>query len=110
MNLVAYDPYANPSLAASANVELVSTMEEMFGQADFLTIHTPMIASTKGMIGASELAKMKATARILNVARGGIIDENALLSALENGTIAGAGIDVFTSEPPQPDDPASKLM
>lgn len=128
MNLVAFDPYANPSLAASANVEIVDSIDELLEQADFLTLHTPLIASTKGMIGDSELAKMKSTARILNVARGGkskrcvrchishtyaslgMIDETALLSALENGTIAGAGIDVFTAEPPNPDDAASKLI
>ena len=110
MNLVAYDPYANPSLAAAADVELLPTMDELLAQADFLTVHTPMIASTKGVIGDAELAKMKPTARILNVARGGIIDETALLSALENGTIAGAGLDVFTAEPPQEGDPASKLI
>ncbi len=110
MNLMAFDPYANPSLAASANVELVSSMDELLEQADFLTVHTPMIASTKGVIGASELSKMKKTARILNVARGGIVDEQALLSAIEAGTIAGAGLDVFTSEPPQPGDTASKLI
>ena len=110
MNLVAYDPYANPSLAASANVELLSSMDELLEQADFLTIHTPMIASTKGIIGATELSKMKPTARVLNVARGGIVDETALLSALEIGTIGGAGIDVFTTEPPQPGDAASRLI
>lgn len=110
MNLVAYDPYANPSLAAAANVELLSSMDELLEQADFLTIHTPMIASTKGIIGGPELSKMKPTARVLNVARGGIVDEAALLSALEAGTIAGAGIDVFTSEPPQPGDTASNLI
>ncbi len=110
MDLIAYDPYANPSLAASANVDIVPTMDELFERADFLTIHTPMIASTKGLIGMSELSKMKPTARILNVARGGIVDEKALLEALDSGVIAGAGIDVFTSEPPKPDDTASKLI
>jgi D-3-phosphoglycerate dehydrogenase len=110
MNLIAFDPYANPSLAASANVEIVDSLDELLEQADFLTLHTPLIASTKGMIGDTELAKMKKTARILNVARGGMIDETALLSALEAGTIAGAGIDVFTAEPPIPDDAASKLI
>ncbi|TKA80280.1 hypothetical protein B0A55_03040 [Friedmanniomyces simplex] len=110
MNLLAYDPYANPSLAASANVEILPTMDELFEQADFLTIHTPMIASTKGLIGGAELSKMKRTARVLNVARGGIVDESALLDALEAGTIAGAGIDVFTSEPPKPGDTATKLI
>ncbi|KAK5129746.1 hypothetical protein LTR08_002922 [Meristemomyces frigidus] len=110
MNLIAYDPYANPALAAAANVEMVPTMDEVFAQADFLTVHTPMIASTKGMIGAAELSKMKPTAQILNVARGGIIDETALLEALEAGTIAGAGIDVFTAEPPVAGDAASRLI
>lgn len=110
MNLVAFDPYANPSLAASANVELVDSLDALLEQADFLTIHTPLIASTKGMISATELGKMKPTARILNVARGGMIDETALLSALEAGTIAGAGIDVFTAEPPVAGDTASKLI
>ncbi len=107
MRLSAFDPYANPALAASANVEILPTMDELFEQADFLTIHTPMIASTKGLIGSAELSKMKPTARVLNVARGGIVDESALLEALEAGTIAGAGIDVFTSEPPKPGDTAS---
>jgi D-3-phosphoglycerate dehydrogenase len=110
MNLIAFDPYANPSLAASANVEIVDSLDELLEQADFLTLHTPLIASTKGMIGDTELAKMKKTARILNVARGGMIDETALLSALEAGTIAGAGIDVFTAEPPIQDDAASRLI
>jgi D-3-phosphoglycerate dehydrogenase len=110
MNLLAFDPYANPSLAASANVEIVDSVDELLEQADFLTLHTPLIASTRGMIGDTELAKMKPTARILNVARGGMIDETALLSALEAGTIAGAGIDVFTAEPPVEGDAASKLI
>ena len=110
MSLLAYDPYANTDLAAAANVELVPTMDELLAQADFLTIHTPMIASTKGIIGATELSKMKPSARILNVARGGIVDETALLSALEIGTIAGAGLDVFTSEPPELGDSASRLI
>lgn len=110
MTLVAYDPYANPSLAAAANVELVQTLPELFELADFLTLHTPLIASTKGMISDAELASMKPTARILNVARGGMIDETALLKALDAGTIAGAGIDVFTSEPPKPGDTASQLI
>lgn len=110
MNLVAYDPYANITAAASANVDLVDSLDELLERADFLTLHTPMIASTKGLIGLQELSKMKKTARVLNVARGGIIDEAALLEAVDSGVIAGAGIDVFTSEPPKPDDVASKLI
>ncbi|KAG8625468.1 hypothetical protein KVT40_007219 [Elsinoe batatas] len=110
MNLTAYDPYANPQLAAAASVTIVPTMAELIKEADFLTIHTPLIASTKGMIGAAELATMKSTARILNVARGGMIDEDALIAALDNSTIAGAGLDVFTSEPPEPESSASRVI
>ena len=110
MNCIAYDPYANQKLAAAASVKLLPTLASILTEADFLTIHTPLIASTKGMISASELATMKKTARILNVARGGMIDELALLDALERGTIAGAGIDVFTSEPPLRDSSAARLI
>jgi D-3-phosphoglycerate dehydrogenase len=110
MRLVAYDPYANPNLAAAASVTLRSSLAELLKEADFLTLHTPLIASTKGMIGKAELDRMKPTARILNVARGGMIDEDALVDALNAGTIAGAGIDVFTSEPPLPNSSASRLI
>ncbi|KAH3942846.1 D-3-phosphoglycerate dehydrogenase [Parastagonospora nodorum] len=110
MRLVAYDPYANPNLAAAASVTLRHSLAELLKEADFLTLHTPLIASTKGMIGKAELETMKPTARILNVARGGMIDEDALVEALDAGTIAGAGIDVFTSEPPQPNSSATRLI
>ncbi|KAF1953097.1 phosphoglycerate dehydrogenase [Byssothecium circinans] len=110
MRLLAYDPYASPPLAAAASVTLLPTLAELLKEADFLTLHTPLIASTKGMIGKAELATMKPTARILNVARGGMIDEDALLEALNAGTIAGAGIDVWTSEPPEADSSATRLI
>jgi D-3-phosphoglycerate dehydrogenase len=110
MRLIAYDPYANPNLAAAASVTLRPSLAEILKEADFLTLHTPLIASTKGMIGKAELQTMKQTARILNVARGGMIDEDALVEALDAGVIAGAGIDVFTSEPPQQDSSASRLI
>ncbi|KAF2472516.1 phosphoglycerate dehydrogenase [Lindgomyces ingoldianus] len=110
MRLIAYDPYANPNLAAAASVTLKPSLLDILKEADFLTLHTPLIASTRGMIGAAELATMKSTARILNVARGGMIDETALLEALTAGTIAGAGIDVWTSEPPEPESPATRLI
>ncbi|KAG9786632.1 D-3-phosphoglycerate dehydrogenase 2, chloroplastic [Exophiala dermatitidis] len=112
MNVVAADPYASQAVAAAANVTLVDSLSELLPRADFLTIHTPMLASTRGMLSTAEINQMKRGARILNVARGGIIDEEALLSALESGQIAGAAIDVFTSEPPtkDPNSPASKLV
>ena len=110
MKVNALDPYASPAVAASASVTLVSSMSELLASADFVSIHTPLIASTKGMISAAELAQMKQGARVLNVARGGTIDETALLEALESGHLGGAGIDVFTSEPPAPDSVAAKLI
>ena len=112
MNVVALDPYASPSVAAAANVTLVPSMAALLPLADFLTIHTPLIASTKGMISTAELAQMKPGSRILNVARGGTIDEAALLAALESGHLAGAAVDVFTTEPPtkDPESPAAKLV
>lgn len=112
MNVIAADPYASPSVAAAANVQLVESLTDLLPSADFLTIHTPMLASTRGMLSSAELNQMKRGARILNVARGGIIDEEALLAALESGQIAGAAIDVFTSEPPtkDPNSWAAKLV
>jgi D-3-phosphoglycerate dehydrogenase len=110
MRLIAYDPYANPNLAAAASVTLRPSLAEILKEADFLTLHTPLIASTKGMIAKAELETMKPTARILNVARGGMIDEDALVEALDAGVIAGAGIDVFTSEPPEQDSSATRLI
>jgi D-3-phosphoglycerate dehydrogenase len=109
MNVVALDPYASPEIAASASVKLVGTLPELLPIVDFLTIHTPLIASTLDLISTAELATMKRTAKILNVARGGVYNEQALLDALEAGTIAGAGLDVFTSEPPAPGSAAEAL-
>lgn len=110
MNVVAADPYASAAVATAANVTLVDSLAALLPQVDFLTIHTPMLASTRGMLSSSELDTMKRGARILNVARGGIVDEVALLAALESGQIAGAAIDVFTTEPPAPDSVAGKLI
>ena len=112
MEVQALDPYASPAVAAAANVNLVPSLAALLPLADFLTIHTPLIASTKGMISTAELTQMKKGARILNVARGGTIDEVALLAALESGHLAGAAIDVFTMEPPtkDPESSAAKLI
>lgn len=100
MHLVAADPYASPETARKLNVELV-TLEELLPRVDFLTVHTALTATTRGIIGAGELAQMRPTARVINCARGGVIDEAALLDALQEGRIAGAALDVFTKEPPE---------
>jgi D-3-phosphoglycerate dehydrogenase len=102
MRLVAADPYASPETARKLNVELV-TLEELLPQADFLTVHTALTSGTRGLIGRAELARMKPVARIINCARGGIVDEAALLAALEAGALAGAALDVLSKEPPADD-------
>ncbi|TGO17093.1 hypothetical protein BTUL_0021g00770 [Botrytis tulipae] len=109
MKVWALDPYASPQIAEANDVLLVKELEELLPVVDFLTIHTPLIASTLDLIGKEELSKMKKTAKVLNVARGGVYNEQALLDALNAGVIAGAGLDVFTSEPPTPSSPAQKL-
>lgn len=99
MRIVAYDPYISSTRAAQMGVELVDTVAEAVKRADFLTIHLPKTPETVGLIGAKELALAKPGVRIVNTARGGLIDENALADAIEQGTVAGAGIDVFDGEP-----------
>ena len=99
MRVVAYDPYVTSARAQQLGVQLVS-LDELVEQSDFITIHMPKTPETTGMIGAEQLTRMKPTAYVVNVARGGLIDEDALYNALTAGEIAGAGLDVFTSEPP----------
>jgi D-3-phosphoglycerate dehydrogenase len=98
-NVVAYDPYVTSARAQQLGVQLLS-LDELLAQSDFITIHMPKTPETTGMIGTEQLALMKPTAFIVNVARGGLIDEEALHDALVAKTIAGAGLDVFVSEPP----------
>lgn len=109
MKVIAVDPYASPDMARQAGVELAADLKTLLPVVDFLTIHTPLLATTMDLIGKAELAQMKKTARVLNVARGGVYNEAALLEALDQGVIAGAGLDVFTSEPPAPDSVARQL-
>lgn len=100
VELIAYDPYVTAARAQQLGVRLVS-LEELVAASDFITIHMPRTPETLGMIGAEQLREMKKTAFVINVARGGLIDEKALYEALESGEIAGAALDVFVSEPPQ---------
>lgn len=109
MNVVALDPYASPDIAKGAGVDLVDKLEALLPIVDFLTIHTPLLATTLNLLGEEQFKSMRKTARVLNVARGGVYNEEALVKALDEGWIAGAGIDVYTSEPPAPDSSASKL-
>jgi D-3-phosphoglycerate dehydrogenase len=100
VEVVSYDPYITAARAQQLGVQTV-TLDELLERSDFITIHMPKTPETTGMIAAEQLAKMKPTAFIVNVARGGLIDEAALHDALVSKTIAGAGLDVFVQEPPR---------
>ncbi|MCU1415990.1 MAG: phosphoglycerate dehydrogenase [Schumannella sp.] len=102
VDVVAYDPYVTDARAQQLGVTLLP-LDELLATSDFVTIHMPKTPETTGMIGAKQLKSMKKSAYVVNVARGGLIDEKALAAALKAGEIAGAGIDVFTSEPPADD-------
>ncbi|MFW5419984.1 phosphoglycerate dehydrogenase [Nocardiopsis sp. CNT-189] len=96
--VLAYDPFVQPARAAQIGVHMV-TLDELLEQADFITIHLPKNKDTLGLIGDEALSKVKPSVRIINAARGGILDEAALYRALKEGRVAGAGIDVWASEP-----------
>src|SRR5256885_479586 len=98
MRVIAYDPFLSPERAADIGVHKVE-LDELFKRADFITLHTPFTEKTKNIVDASALAKMKKGVRIVNCARGGLVDEAALRAALDSGQIAGAAFDVFTEEP-----------
>jgi D-3-phosphoglycerate dehydrogenase len=99
MTVLGVDPFVSAEQAANYGVELVD-LPTVLGRADALTVHVPLNRATRGLIGAAELARMKPDAIVLNVARGGIVDEAALAAALTEGRLGGAGIDVFEHEPP----------
>lgn len=101
MKVVAFDPYVQKA----DGFELLDSKEEVFRQADFLSIHVPYTQETYHMVNAELLSLMKPTAYIINTARGPIIEQQALVEALQNGSIQGAGLDVFEEEPPAPDNP-----
>ncbi|PCD43591.1 hypothetical protein AU210_002682 [Fusarium oxysporum f. sp. radicis-cucumerinum] len=109
MIVKAVDPYASTDMARQTGVELVPGLEDLLPVVDFLTIHTPLLATTLDLVGEAEFKKMKKTARVLNVARGGVYNEEALIKALDEGWIAGAGIDVWSSEPLAADSAAARL-
>jgi D-3-phosphoglycerate dehydrogenase len=96
--LIAYDPYIQPARAAQLGVRLVG-LDELLRESDFISIHLPKTPETLGLIGEKELAMVKPGVRIINAARGGLVDEQALADALTEGRVGGAGIDVFVTEP-----------
>jgi D-3-phosphoglycerate dehydrogenase len=98
MRVISYDPYLSPERAVGIGVEKVE-LEELFARADIITVHTPLTDSTRNLINAGSIAKMKKGVRIVNCARGGIVDEADLRAALDSGRVAGAAVDVFETEP-----------
>ena len=104
MKPIAYDPYVAPSDLAP-----MVSLDELLATSDFVSLHPLLTAETKQMINAEALSKMKKTAYLINTARGRLVDEKALIAALQAGTIAGAGLDVFETEPPAKDNPLLKM-
>jgi D-3-phosphoglycerate dehydrogenase len=98
MKVAAYDPFLSPERAVELGVDKVE-LDELLARADFITLHTPLTEQTRGILGREALAKTKPGVRIVNCARGGLIDEAALKDALESGHVAGAALDVFSEEP-----------
>jgi D-3-phosphoglycerate dehydrogenase len=99
MNVLAYDPYLDSAMAERLEVEMLE-LPTLLGRADVVTVHVPLTDQTRGLLGADEMSKMRPGARLVNCARGGIVDEAALLEALDSGHLAGAAVDVFAEEPP----------
>ena len=109
VNLLAYDPYVNHARAAELGARVVE-LDELMREADVLTVHMPKTPETTGLIGAEQFALAKPTLHVVNAARGGLIDEEALYTALSTGQIEGAALDVYSSEPPAKSETAAKLL
>jgi D-3-phosphoglycerate dehydrogenase len=108
MKVIGYDPFIAAENIARMGVE-PGTLEDIFAKADFITVHVPLTPETQGMINQAAFAKMKTGVRIINCARGGIVDERDLADAIQQGKVAGAALDVYVDEPPRPDHPLVKL-
>ena len=105
MRVIAYDPYVDPEQTATPGVEMVDDLGTLLMRADFVTLHTALTPETQGFIGERELRQIKSGAYLINVSRGPVVDETALVRVLEEGHLAGAALDVFDPEPPAPDNP-----
>ncbi len=109
MPVIVFDPYLSAIAAIPEGVSLVNSRDALLPQVDFLTLHTPLTPDTHHLIGERELRLMKRGAYLINVSRGPVVDERALIRALEDGHLAGAGLDVFDPEPPMPDNPLLRM-
>ena len=109
MQVIAFDPYLNQALAPMTEVEVVDNLETLLDRADVVSLHPALTPKTRHLIGQPELHRMKPTAFLINVSRGPVVDEVALVEALEAGQLAGAAMDVFDPEPPASDNPLFRL-
>jgi len=109
MKVIAFDPYVKPEAARELGLTLCARMDDVFSQADVISLHTPLTPETRGFVNAAKLRLMKPTAFLLNFSRGEVVDETALCEALKTGVIAGAAIDVYDPEPPLKDNPLFAL-
>jgi len=109
MRVIAYDPYLSATRARTLQVELIEELDDLLRGADFITLHTPLTPETHHLINAGRLKKMKRGVRVINCARGGLIDELALVDALQSGHVAGAALDVFETEPLPIDSPLRQV-
>jgi len=109
MKAIAFDPYITPEKAREMGVTLCAAMDDIFRQADVVSLHTPLTPETRRLVNADRLRLMKPTAFLVNFSRGEVIDERALYDALKTGVIAGAAIDVYDPEPPLDDNPLFEL-
>lgn len=109
MTVIGYDPFFSAEKAAEQGIELVRDVDELIPRVDYLTVHTPLTPETENLIDANRVARMKKGVRIVNCARGGIVNEDALADAIESGHVAGAALDVFVEEPPAADHRLRKL-
>lgn len=108
MKILAYDPFLSREVAEKLGIQVVD-LKELFERSDYISVHTPLTEETRHMISSAEFAVMKKGVRIVNCARGGIVDEAALIAAIKEGKVAGAAIDVFEKEPPAPENELLKL-
>jgi D-3-phosphoglycerate dehydrogenase len=109
MKVIAFDPYVTPEKAQEMGVTLCTAMDDIFRQADVVSLHTPLTPETRGFVNAARLRLMRSTAFLVNFSRGEVVDEKALYDALKTGVIAGAAIDVYDPEPPLKDNPLFEL-
>jgi len=105
MRVIAYDPYVEQAEATALGVEMVDGLDALLAQADFVTLHPALTPETRGLFGERGLRQMKPGAYLINVSRGPVVDEATLARFLEEGHLAGAALDVFDPEPPEPDNP-----